>query len=156
MIKLKQFERSPRLAELKAVYRSRTRVTERKQIAEPTDVTEYLRAIWNKDTLELNEDFIVLCLNGAHQVIGWVKVSSGGMSFAQVDPRLVFSIALQTASAALIIAHNHPSGNVEPSEEDKRLTTRLKAAGELLGVRVLDHIILSKEAAFSFKENGLM
>ena len=156
MIKLEQFERSPRLAELKAVYRSRTRITERKQIREPQEVAEYLRIIWNKDTLELAEDFIVLCLNANHQVIGWVKVASGGMTFSQVDPRLVFAVALQTASAALILAHNHPSGNVKPSDEDKQLTKRMRDAGVLLGIHVLDHIILTKQAAFSFAESGLM
>src|SRR5262249_43945426 len=115
-----------------------------------------LRTIWNKDTLELSEDFIVLCLNSHHQVIGWDKVASGVMDFTQVDPRLVFSIALQTASAALILAHNPPSGSLEPSDEDTRLTKRMKDAGEILGVRVLDHIILTKEGALSFAESGLM
>src|SRR5262249_35544506 len=146
----------PRLAELKAVYRSRTRITERKQIRGPDGVVEYLRAIWNKDTLELSEDFIVLCLNGSHQVRGWIKVASGGMDSAAVDPRLGFAVALQTASAALILAHNHPGGSLKPSDADKRLTQRMRDAGEVLGIRVLDHIILTKEAAFSFVDSGLM
>ena len=99
---------------------------------------------------------MVLCLNGGHQVIGWVKVSSGGFNSASVDPRLVFGIALQTASSAIILAHNHPSGNLKPSEQDKAVTGQLRAGGRFLGITVLDHVILSRDSAFSFQENGLL
>jgi len=119
-------------------------------------VAEYLRAIWNQDTLELTEDFVVLCLNTAHQVIGWVKVSSGGFSSSQADPRVIFAIALQTATSALVLAHNHPSGSLSPSEEDRRITNRLVEAGKMLNINVLDHVSLTKESSFSFRENNLM
>ena len=66
------------MSEIKAVYRSRTRTKERKQIRGAENAVEYLREIWNKDTLELTEDFVMVCLNNAHQAIGWVKISSGG------------------------------------------------------------------------------
>ena len=155
-VELQQYERSPRLAEIRAVYKSRTKAGTRTKIDGPVEVAEYLRAIWNANTIELSEDFVVLCLNTAHRVIGWVKVSSGGYSSSQVDPRVIFAIALQTASAALVLAHNHPSGELSPSDEDKRVTDRLVEAGKLLNVKVLDHIILSREASFSFKEHGLM
>src|SRR4051812_2691095 len=148
-VRLEAFERSPKLSEIRAVYKSRTRASTRKTVRQPEDVVEYLRAIWNKDTLELSEEFLILCLNGGHQVMGWVKVSSGGLNSAPVDPRLVFAIALQTASMAIVVAHNHPSGSLEPSEDDKLITRRLKEAGKLLSIEVLDHIILTKESAFS-------
>ncbi len=119
-------------------------------------MAEYLRAIWNQDTLELTEDFVVLCLNTAHQVIGWVKVSSGGFSSSQADPRVIFAIALQTATSALVLAHNHPSGSLSPSEEDRRITNRLVEAGKMLNINVLDHVSLTKESSFSFRENNLM
>jgi DNA repair protein RadC len=153
---LARFERSPRLAELKAVYRSRTRAAERPKVRAPEDVTAYLRAVWDRDSLELFEEFVVVCLNAAHQVVGWVKASRGGFDAAAVDPRLVFGIALQTASSALIVAHNHPSGELTPSEQDREVTRRLKEAGRLLGIAVLDHIILTRESSFSFSEHGLM
>lgn len=156
MVELEHFERSPRLSEIRAVYKSRTKASARKAIRQPQDVVEYLRAIWNKDTMELTEEFVILCLNGNHRVLGWVKVSSGGRNSALVDPRLIFAIALQTASTALILAHNHPSGSVEPSEDDKVVTKRLIEAGRLLGIAVLDHIILAKDAECSFSELGLM
>jgi DNA repair protein RadC len=155
-VMLTQFERSPRLAEIKAVYKSRKRADERKRIRHPRDVENYLRAIWNPGTIELNEDFLVICLNGNHEALGWVKVSSGGFNATFVDPRLVFAVALQTASTSIIVAHNHPSGNTQPSEEDKELTRRLSEAGKLLSVTLLDHVIISKQSCFSFSENGLL
>ena len=150
------FERSPRLAEIKAVYRSRTKAAERPPMRDAKDVEAYLRAVWNRRTLELTEDFIVICLNGSHRAVGWVKVSSGGFNSSVVDPRLVFAIALQTASTAIVLAHNHPSGNLDPSSQDKAMTRHLREAGKLQGIAVLDHLILTKESSFSFAENGLM
>jgi DNA repair protein RadC len=150
------FERSPRLSELKVAYRSRTKFRDRTPIRGPRDAVEYLRAVWNRQTLELVEEFMMVCLNGNHQVIGWVKVATGGFSGAPVDPRVVFGIALQTASTAIVLAHNHPSGSPEPSEADRRVTDRLREAGRMLGVAVLDHIILTRDAAFSFTESRLL
>lgn len=155
-VNLKEFERSPRLAEIRAVYKSRTKVETRKNLRKPSDSAEYLRAIWNQRTIELTEDFVVLCLNHAHQVIGWVRVASGAFSSCQVEPRVIFAIALQTASAALVLAHNHPSGDLTPSPDDKAVTERLVQGGRLLNIRVLDHVILSKEGSFSFSDNGLI
>ena len=156
MIKLTSFERSPKMSEIKAVYRSRTKTKERKLIRGAEDAVSYLREIWNKDTLELTEDFVMVCLNNAHQAIGWVKISSGGFDSSGVDPRVVFSLALQVGASALFFAHNHPSGVVEPSPQDKSVTARLATAGGLLNIKVLDHIILGKDAVFSFAEHGLL
>ena len=155
-IELSRFDRSPKLAELKVAYRSRTKADKRQPIRGPEDVERYLRAIWNECTLELVEEFMVVCLNGNHQAIGWVKVSTGGLTSSQVDPRVVFAVALQTASTAIIVAHNHPSGSLEPSKEDREVTRRLKEAGNLLGIKVLDHVILTREASFSFADSGML
>ena len=156
MIQLKHFERSPKLAEIRAVYKSRTKVSGRTNVRQPADVVEYLRAIWNPGTLELLEEVLVVCLNGNHQAIGWVKVASGGFNAAKIDPRLVFAVALQTASTAIILAHNHPSGNLQPSAEDQAITRRLKEAGDILCIHVLDHVILTRDGYYSFEEAGLM
>jgi DNA repair protein RadC len=161
MIELKSFERSPNLAELKVSYKRRQRV-DRDQVTMPWMVSspytaeKYLRSVWNPDTLELIEDFLIVCLNGRNEVLGWVKVASGGFTSAPVDPRVVFSIALKTAASSLLLAHNHPSSSLEPSPEDKEVTTRLKKAGDILGIRVVDHIILTANGAFSFAHAGLL
>jgi DNA repair protein RadC len=155
-VTLTRYERSPRLAEIKAVYKSRKRAEERPRIRDAKDVESYLRAVWNHETIELTEDVILICLNGSHEAIGWVKVSSGGFNASMVDPRLIFAIALQTASTAIILAHNHPSGSLQPSELDRAVTRQLREAGKFLGIAVFDHLILTKESSFSFSENGLL
>lgn len=156
MLTLDAFERSPKMAELKVSYRSRTRAVDRRTVRVPRDVVDYLRAVWDRHTIELTEHCLVVCLNAAHHPIGWVKVASGGFSSASVDLRLVFGVAVQTASSAIVLAHNHPSGSLEPSPEDIRLTRRLKDAGELLGIKVLDHIILTRDGSVSLAEHGLV
>lgn len=155
-IDFKSLERSPKLAEIRAVYKSRTKISGRKKTGGPSDVVEYLREIWNPATLELVEECILLCLNSSLQVLGWVKVSSGGFAASHVDPRLVFSVALQAASSAVVLAHNHPSGSLTPSEEDLKLTLRLSQAGAVLGVHLLDHLIITKDEHFSFSDHGLI
>lgn len=161
MIALKTFHRSPQLAELKVSYKRR-KAADDKQLRMPWIMTssqtaeEYLRSVWDASKLELVEDFYVVCLNSAHEALGWVRVSSGGLDSTTVDGRVIFAIALQAASAAVIVAHNHPSGNVKPSDQDRAVTAKLQAAGELLRIPVLDHIILGKDSAFSFADAGLM
>lgn len=161
MIALKTFHRSPQLAELKVSYKRR-KVADGRQLRMPFIVTnsqtaeEYLRSIWDANKLELVEDFYVVCLNSGHEALGWIRVSSGGFDRTTVDGRVIFGIALQAASSAIIVAHNHPSGLVEPSSQDRHVTSHLKAAGELLHIPLLDHIILGKNAAFSFADAGLL
>jgi DNA repair protein RadC len=161
MITLKSFERSPHLAELKVSYKRRRKI-EKGQIAMPWFIASaataeaYLRSVWDRDSLELVEEFLVVCLNGGNEVLGWVKISRGGFGRVVVDPRVVFGVALQAASSAIIVAHNHPGGTTEASPEDLRVTRQLVAAGKLLGVPVLDHIILTKDKAVSMAEQGLL
>jgi DNA repair protein RadC len=161
MITLTTFDRSPCLAELKVSYKRKQAATPRQQrmpwiISSSHTAADYLRTVWNRDTIELIEDFFVVCLNNAHEPLGWVRVSSGGFDRTTVDARLIFGIALQTASSAILVALNHPSGCIEPSDHDRAVTKRLQEAGGLLGVQLLDHIILSKDSAFSFADQGLL
>ncbi len=158
---LNPLDRSPRLAELKVSYRRRA-TSRGKQPHSPCIVNSahtaerYLRSVWDADKLELVEEVYVLCLNGANEVIGWVCVSTGGFDRAVVDLRMVFGVALQVASSAIVVAHNHPSGDVVPSREDRSVTAKLRAAGDVLNIPVLDHIILGKTEAFSFAEDGFV
>jgi DNA repair protein RadC len=156
MITLQSFERTPRLAEMKVSYRRerarrKTRETPH-AIRRPIHCDTYLRKIWDKDTIDLREEFIVLCLNGAHEVLGWVKVATGGINSTPVDPRIIFGVALQTASSTIVVAHNHPSGSLTPSQADYDVTRALRAAGKLIGINVLDHLIITREGYFSFTD----
>lgn len=104
------------------------------------------------------EYFVVLLLDGKNKIVGIHTVSQGSLNQSIVHPREVFKAAILANSAAVILAHNHPSGELAPSMEDKNITRRLKEAGELLGIRVLDHVIVDTDsgAYLSFVEKGLL
>lgn len=111
---------------------------------------------WNENTIELQEEFKVLLLNRSNQVLGVYPMSKGGVSITIVDAKLVFGVALKCNASSIIVAHNHPSGGLNPSEADKKLTQKLKKASEYLDIKLLDHIIITKEGFFSFSDNELL
>lgn len=103
-----------------------------------------------------DEIFVIACLATDGSITGIHEISHGDLSTSLVHPREVFKRAFLNNAAAIILAHNHPSGSLNPSESDNAVTERLKAAGELLGVSVLDHIIISRTGYFSFKDSGFL
>jgi DNA repair protein RadC len=103
---------------------------------------------------EPSEVFAILCLSTKHRVIAYHEVSRGTLDATLVHPREVFKAAILANAAALVVAHVHPSGDPTPSQDDIELTKRLAAAGTLLGIEVLDHIIVGDERYVSFKELG--
>lgn len=115
-----------------------------------------LRDSWNDSTIELQEEFKILMLNRCNQILGIYPLSKGGVSATIVDPKLVFSVALKCNASSIILAHNHPSGNLYPSMADKNITQKLKKAGEFLDIKVLDHLIITKDGYLSFVDDGLM
>lgn len=120
------------------------------KISSPSDIAPHLDHFAFNDT----ESFIVVTLNGAHEVIKVREISKGILNRAIIHPREVFRPALLDNCASIVVAHNHPSGNLQPSKEDKDITFRLKEAGELLGIEVLDHIIIGSTGYYSFLEDG--
>ncbi|MBX9582454.1 MAG: JAB domain-containing protein [Gemmataceae bacterium] len=158
-ITIKILDRSPGMAELKVSYRRGKPRDDRQtrmpfHVSSPVKCAEYVRSLWDKDTLELREEFVLLCLNTGLEVIGWVRLHAGGMESADVDPRMVFGIALQTASTGIVVAHNHPSGKLEPSQADDAVTLRLAAGAKLLGIRFVDHVIISPTGYYSYAERN--
>jgi len=122
------------------------------RIRSPQDGWRELRHFGDRQ----QEAFYCILLNGAHEVIRVETISLGLINRTLVHPREVFAQALKKRAVSIMIAHNHPSGNLEPSKEDLETTKRLCAAGVLLGISVLDHIIFNHEAYFSFVETGLL
>ena len=116
---------------------------EMKKISCSEEAEEVFRSIWSKK-IGYVEEFMILCLNRANKVLGWSRISIGGVSGCVVDPKVIFQVALKSNSSNLIIAHNHPSGNLDPIREDRDITKRLKDAGEILGIPLLDYIIFIK------------
>lgn len=103
-----------------------------------------------------DEIFAIACLAKNGEVTGAHEVSHGDLDMSIVHPREVFKRAILNNAAGIILAHNHPSGSLEPSKEDQEITQRLKAAGELLGIAVVDHIIISNFGYYSFKDEGIL
>jgi DNA repair protein RadC len=101
-----------------------------------------------------HERFLVVLLDGRHRVLRQEVVSQGTLTASLVHPREVFRTALREAAAALILVHNHPSGDPTPSPEDREITARLARAGEILGVRVLDHVVVAERGYCSLREEG--
>lgn len=104
----------------------------------------------------LHEEFWIILLKRNNEVIGKVRISSGGISGTVADTRLIFKQALEGMSSAIILVHNHPSGNLNPSQSDKQLTSRMKEAGKLLEIGVLDHLIITNAGYFSFADEGMI
>jgi DNA repair protein RadC len=104
----------------------------------------------------LVEEFKILLLNRAGRVIGCYEVSFGGFAGTVADPKVIFAVALKSCASSIVLAHNHPSGNLKPSQSDINLTQKLIQAGKYLEINVLDHIILTREGYYSFADEGMM
>jgi DNA repair protein RadC len=130
----------------------RVRNPGRPMISSPADVERLLRGrIANLD----RENFVVVLLNTKNEVIETSTVSIGTLGASLVHPREVFNPAVRASAASVILAHNHPSGKVEPSQEDREVTRRLGEAADILGIEVLDHVIVG-DGYFSMKEHGML
>ena len=103
-----------------------------------------------------HEEFWIIYLNNSNKVIQKSQLSKGGITGTLVDVRLVLKNALEVGATGIILAHNHPSGNLKPSEADKQLTNKLKVASESLDIKVLDHVIVTEKAYFSFADENLL
>ncbi len=144
-----------KMSEIEVTYKNNKKYQEMPQIKCSADVNELLRSVWS-NRMEHVEEFVLLCLNRANKLLGWIKVSSGGVTGCLVDPKVIYQVALKVNACGLILAHNHPSGNKTPSESDRALTKKLKGAGKVLDIPVLDHIILTAEDYFSFADEGIL
>ena len=105
---------------------------------------------------EQREHFLVVLLNARHEVIARETIAIGSLNASIVHPREVFKPALKVSAASIVLVHNHPSGDPEPSEEDLAITKRLIEAGELLGIGVLDHVIIASRGVVSFRSRQLL
>ena len=109
------------------------------------------------ETIALQETFVVMYLNRANRVIGVYPMSKGGITGTVVDIRLLMSVALKVAATSIILAHNHPSGNLKPSVQDKELTKKIQDACKYFDISVTDHLIISHAGEYySFADNGLL
>ena len=101
-----------------------------------------------------HEEFWVLYLNNANEVLSKYQLSKGGITATLVDVRLLFKKAIELSAVAVVICHNHPSGSLNPSREDKKITKKIKEGGLSLDIKLLDHLIITEKSYFSFADNG--
>lgn len=118
-------------------------------IGSPADAARLLRQVMPDN---VREHFVVLFLDGRHHVVAYFVVATGTATSCLVGVREIFQAALVAGATALLVGHNHPSGSTEPSKEDRAITHRLKEAGELLGIPVLDHLVIGSDDYYSFKD----
>ena len=127
------------------------------KISSSKDAAELLYEHWNKNTIEVHESFKIVLLNNSNKVKGIYQLSQGGITGTMIDLRILFAVVLKTLSVAIILTHNHPSGKLQASEADIRLTEKIIKAAKLFDIAVLDHLIITPNGEFySFSDNGLL
>ena len=143
-----------KVSEMKISYMNE--VDEKIKVMGSSEVYQVLKANWDLDTIELQEEFKILLLNQGNQVLGIKSMFKGGINTCSIDVRLIMGMALKANASALVITHNHPSGNLNASESDKRITSKIKECCELFDIRLLDHIIMAKNSYLSFADEGIL
>jgi DNA repair protein RadC len=151
-----QLTKSANLSEVELSYRSKVKPADRPKITHSRETFDILKDLYEPDKIEYIEQFLVLLLNRGNKVLGWVKISQGGITATVADDRLIFQAALLTNATSIIISHNHPSGNTTPSQADISLTHKIYAAGKILDIALLDHVIVTPDSYYSFADEGLL
>jgi DNA repair protein RadC len=142
------------VAEIKVFYSSNN--LERIKVTNSQILYSLVLKQWNLDIIEYQEEVKIVLLNRAQIVLGIYELSKGGVSGTVVDIKIILGIALKCNASSIVLAHNHPSGNLQPSEPDKSITQKLKEASKMLDLNLLDHLIITKEGYYSFSDNGIL
>ena len=137
-----------RVTEVQLVYKSTLKASLRPKITKSQDAFEVLKQHWNYEK--------VMLLNRANRVLGLIDISLGGTAGTIADPKVIFAAAIKSNASGIILIHNHPSGNLKPSQQDLNLTKKIKAGGQILDIGVMDHLIITSESYFSFADEGMM
>lgn len=144
------------VAEIEISYIPKIKPSARPLITGQVDTYQLFIDTWDKTKIELLEQFKVMLLNRGNRVLGICTLTTGTVSGTFADPRQIFAVALKANATAIIIAHNHPSGNLVPSTGDYDVTRNIKAAGKFLDIKVLDHLIITVEGFYSFASEGVL
>jgi len=145
-----------KVAEVQVSYKPDFKASERPKITSSKQAYDLLMQHWDSGKIELLEQSKMIPLNRQNRVLGLVDISTGGVSGTILDPKTIFSIALKANTSSIILCHNHPSDNTQPSQSDIRLTNQLKEGGKLLEILVWDHLIITNENYYSFADDGMM
>ena len=127
----------------------------RTQIKSSADSFDLIRQFFGDD-IGIFESFFLLCLNNSNETVGYAKISQGGITGTVVDMRIILKYAIDNLATSIIISHNHPSGTLRPSEADKTTTAKIKNALKFMDITLLDHLIITEDAYYSFADEGIL
>ncbi|SEB78460.1 DNA repair protein RadC [Maribacter dokdonensis] len=144
-----------KVSEISLSYRSKVAAKDRPKITSSKDAYQLLHATWDKERIELQEQFVILLLSQSNRVLGKVLLSSGTTSGTTIDLKFIIVAAAKANAQGLILSHNHPSGNTNPSRADRDLTDKIRAACQIISVTLLDHVIVTPHDGYSsFADEG--
>lgn len=143
------------VAEIEIKYKNKIKPSQMVKITSCDDVFKLCTELFS-DNIEYREQFIIILLNKANKVLGFVNISVGGIDGTFADPRIIFQACLKANASGLISIHNHPSGNLTPSQTDINLAKKVKEAGKLLDIQLIDNVIISSEGYYSFANEGII
>ena len=143
-----------KVSEVKLAYRHKVPYRERKRVNDSVVAYCILKETYPDEQIDHKEIFKALYLNRANHAVGCLTISEGGISGAVADIRLIFQGAVLLNATSLILAHNHPSGTLQPSRQDISLTKKTMEAGRIMGIDIVDHLILTREGYYNLKDNA--
>jgi DNA repair protein RadC len=145
------------ISEVRLVYRTKVKASDRLQVKCSKDAFDIFMENWDLDSIEHIEEFKLLLMNRSNSVLGFMPVSKGGLSGTVTDVRLIYQGAIKANASGIICAHNHPSGNLSPSESDLKITQKIKESGNLMDIQLLDHLIIVPETLyFGMADEGVL
>lgn len=145
-----------KVSEVEIVYRNQTPFEDRIKVKNSHISYKILRETWDDNKIELLEQFKILLMDRNSNCLGVSEISTGGVSCCIVDPKIIFATALKAKASGIILAHNHPSGNLKASDSDLSLTKKLMDGGKLLDIAVMDHLIITTHGYYSFADSCVM
>ncbi|MDW3195862.1 MAG: JAB domain-containing protein [Cytophagales bacterium] len=147
------FDLTKEFEEVRLVYKNKIKAQYRPMVRQPKEAQVILRQHWDESQIELVEEAKLLLLDRDKRLMSIAELAKGGTSSVIIDPKIVFAIALKRRASGIIVAHNHPSGQLKPSDADMRLTRDLQSAGRFLGIQMIDHIIMTRDGYHSMLSN---
>ena len=143
-----------KVCEVKLTYKSKIKASEREKILSAENAYKILLSVFDSETIQYKEFFKVILMNRANKVLGVCHISEGGLNETSADIRIIMQAAILGNASAMILSHNHPSGNKQPSNQDDLLTDRVKKAAKLFDIQLLDHIIVTDSGYYSYLDEG--
>ncbi len=142
------------VSEIELVYRNKLKPEDRIKVTEASTAYNLMMTVWDMNKIDLVEQVYVMLLDRNCACMGISHIATGGMSACIVDPKVVFGIALKSRAQGLILAHNHPSGNLTPSRMDREITDKIIEGGRILDIYIADHLIVTRNDYHSFSQMG--